>query len=336
MDYKYTVSARAQGTSANQPVFDGGGFPLKVISRIVGESPSWETLGDTVTIKAIKGSGKITIKNIVAESDVPDLPVKLDENTAGKAISNLIDLIEDNGIEIDFDLKITVEKGLSIKGTGLGSSGASVAAAFKAFEKLMHDKGSSINMSDNEKAKILMDSDFGVPDNSIGSYFGGLVLIDIHDDDISIKRLPKHDDFGYFVIITPSGFGIKTSDARDALLDKSAPLNIEELKQKMLDAFREGDTKTYAKLLEESHQWFVNPRKRLYPNDGKLYDSVYEAGKAEDALGITISGAGPSIIAIVEDIDHGVRVGQSMYKAMYDKGFDSVARIVDIDSEGAK
>ena len=68
------------------------------------------------------------------------------------------------------------------------------------------------------------------------------------------------------------------------------------------------------------------------------FAAVKEAALAAGAFGCTISGAGPTAVAIVSDPDTGARVQQAMVAAFRQQGGLEVnsASVVRLDTEGAK
>lgn len=333
----YIQTAQAGITVGNQPVFDEGGMAIKTVQVVKGEAYDWETLFDTVTLKIDPNhkNKQIKIQNIIREDCNLTLPENPDDHTAGVLLQKAKELLRERQIDFDFDIECIVEKGISIQGTGLGSSAATPAATLKAFEKILADLRIEVEFSVEEKLKILYEADFRIPDNVIPAYFGGMIHVLSKDDPFKIEKISKHRDFGYFVITTPRGLWIETALARKALEGLSPGANKEELKRAMLAMIQNNGANRYGELMEKAHAWFVQPRSRLYPQEGKLYNSVYQSAKKAGAGGVTISGAGPTMIAAVQDPETGVKVGEAMYEAFAQAGYEAVARLVDIDEEGA-
>lgn len=329
---KHTVIARAYGTVANQPTFDGGGFPIRVVETLVGKSEPWETLYDEVMLQSEEASEfGVTIVNEVKEPNVSPLAVESERHTGGRV---LLATARQLTPSLKQHLTLTVRKGLSLKGTGLGSSGATVAATMKAFESILQKVGHPAALSDAQKNQILQAADFGVPDNSIPSYYGGLVLI----EGSTHRRLiqPAKSCWGSMILITPKNLGIKTEDTRRVLRGKAAPKEESLLKEKMVAAFERGDVEDYAHAMEQANAWFVNPRRLLYPRTGQVYDQLVCAAVAAGAAGVTISGSGPTLLALVPNQSQAWPIAQAMCETFRRSGFDSIARLVDIESEGAQ
>jgi len=283
-----SITASAGATVANQPSFDLGGFPVRTIDVIAGQPEDWENLRDLVSISVGNPTNDeplIDICNFISEKEVGELPTKPNENTAGRLIEAAILFLKDNGVNWKWPLSLKVEKGISIKGTGLGSSGATPAAALKAFVEVMQELNINYIFGNHTKAQLLMNADMGVPDNSISAYFGGLVEITQNEGEVIVKKIKPHETFGKFIVITPRGFGIKTADARKVLEGINESADHMTYVKEMQEAIKVGDTIKYGEAMENAHKWFVSPRSRLYPNNGKVYDAVYQSARDAGASG---------------------------------------------------
>ncbi len=365
--FRYTATAKAPGSVANQPGFDLGGFALKVHRVIAGHSPSWEDLHDTVvihleakkvdpkeTVKTLKTL--ISIQNRIEEleedenKDLNPLTISVEQHTAGRIVLETLQFFENDLLKAgisELQLQIQVSKGLSIRGTGLGSSGATPAAALKALLALLKKLHIVTSKLDREEiSRMLQRSDFGVPDNATASFFGGLNIFQLSDNNevASLERIEAPADLLY-VLATPKGFGIVTKTAREVLQGLSAPEENSSLTSEALGALRSGDLQRYSERIEQIHAWFVGSildesglrdrRSSLYPGSGRLFTSVERAAKKAGAWGLTISGSGPTMIAFVPNEKTAELVGQAMYDAFEAGGYAAVTRLCSVSSEGA-
>jgi threonine synthase len=346
----FSASAQASATVANQPGFDLGGFPVKVLQVIAGASPAWETLQDRVEISANVERGQavelniqLQITNVVPElegnSALSPLTTIPEQHTAGRIILALLKHYESALLQLGISgiqLQVTVTKGISIRGTGLGSSGATPAAALKALLRLLLDIGAdTAPLSPIEIARLLHDADRGVPDNAIPAYFGGLNLLGFRDETIeSLEKIDTAKNF-LFVLVTPTTFGIETKRAREVLQGVSRPTESSTLSDQAMSYLKNENVKRYAECTEKAHDWFVTPRSKLYPNHGKVFEDAKASAKNAGAFGVTISGAGPTMIAFVSNAEVGQQVGLAMSAAFQNSNHEAVARLCKIDDQGS-
>jgi homoserine kinase len=354
----FTSSSSAPATVANQPSFDQGGFPVHVVEVVSGSVPPWETLRDQVTLdcsvqkKQENFSSSITIINQVPEmEDHRSLPTDPTQHTAGILLIELIDHFKPQFISLGFstfDLTVTVTKGISIKGTGLGSSGATPAATLKAFLHLLDQLGiDRSSLTEIQADQMLQRADKGVPDNPIPAFHGGLTTFGLDPSGV-VQSVLKHQlsDPPLFVLVTPRGFGIDTQQARRALAGVEIPSDHDSLVQSALEYLTAGNFEEYSKTMEQAHAWFVGTeldqsgvrtrRSALYPDQGRLYTRVRFAAKQAGAWGVTISGSGPTMLAFASNLFVGRQVGTAMSQAFFKAGFESVARLCTIDHEGSQ
>ena len=255
---------------------------------------------DTVSIhKLATKNGKIKIaldKNV-------NIPSSAKQNSASLSVMKIA-----QKFKIRNDLEIRITKGVPI-GLGLGSSAASSAAAVVAFNELFECK-----LTDNEILDYAAEgevSSAGVKhyDNVVASLFGGFVVvrtfptlnfikINTPKDLIVVVCVPK--------IITPSR---KTKLARSVIPKE---ITINDLTKNLANAcimvsgFFLQDTKLLANGINDS---IVEPaRKGLIPGYDNVKLNAYQSG----ALAVTISGAGPSMIAFTNSAKNASKIGRSM------------------------
>ncbi|MGE3279016.1 MAG: hypothetical protein AB7J40_04490 [Candidatus Altimarinota bacterium] len=344
-----TSSAIASATVANQPGFDRGGFPVKMIDLIAGEQATWDTLSDRVTIslqpkkrccqeKVQQLEIHLEIENEIPESPDQQLSKNPLEHTAGRLVVEVLSYFEPQLVEKGFsemEIKLHLRKGISTKGTGLGSSGASPAAALKSLLHVLEQLGIPAELPSQLLAQWLQKADFGVPDNAIPSYFGGLNLITFGENTVQeIQKIQTQNPL--FVLVTPTSFGISTQKAREAIRDVTRPEEEERWLAEAISFLKDENISAYADSMERAHEWFVTPRSQLYPENGKLFERVREQAKKAGALGVTISGAGPTMIAFVPNQAVGYQVGNRMVDEFRSVGHDAIARLCTIDTQGAR
>jgi homoserine kinase len=295
------VTVKAPATSANLgPGFDVFGIAL--------EEPS-----DKVTLTSVSQGIRIQISGIGART----ISLTPDKNTAGLVAKRMLS---------DFNLKtgllIHVEKGI-FPGKGLGSSAASAAAVAFGMNAMF-------NLGLNNKQLISYAAKGEVAsagsehaDNVSAAICGNFVLIrSYHPLEIVNLECPKDLELAVAMpkIITPPN---KTEKAR-SVIPKLVPLekHVYNLGKAaaMITGFAIGDVNLIGESMIDE---IVEPaRASLIPGYAKVKENALKAG----ALGVTISGAGPSMIAIVnKNTGDSAKIALAMQEGFRTAGLDSHA-----------
>ncbi|MGD6809713.1 MAG: homoserine kinase [Candidatus Bathyarchaeia archaeon] len=295
------VTVKAPATSANLgPGFDVFGIAL--------EQPS-----DQVTLTATMHGVKLQISGMGART----ISLTPEKNTAGLVAKTMID-----DFKLKTGLQIHVEKGI-FPGKGLGSSAASAAAvAFginTMFELGLNNKQLIEYAAKGEVASAGSEH----ADNVSAAICGNFVLIrSYHPLEIINLECPKDMELAVAMpkIITPPN---KTEKAR-AVIPKLVPLekHVHNLGKAvaMAAGFAIGDVDIIGQSMVDD---IVEPaRASLVPGYSKVKENALNAG----ALGVTISGAGPAMIAIVnKNKGDTAKVAAAMHEGFLSAGYDSNA-----------
>ncbi len=295
------VKVRVPATSANiGPGFDSMGIALGLYNYVTAEE---------------NNSGRLEI-NILDDSR-RFLPEN-ENNLIYKSMKRVFDAVDYK----PSGLKLTLENNIMVT-RGLGSSSAGIVGGVVAANKLSGGK-----LSVNEMLKLAADIE-GHPDNVTPALLGGFtvnvatkyairyVKTELNPEDLSFaalvpdfylqtkksrgvlpKSVPHHDavyNTGHSALLTASLMSGKYENIRTAVGDKL-------------------------------HQ---NYRKRLIPNMDSLFRLCYDNG----ALGVYLSGAGPTIIAIVKADNKGFACGLS--RVLLDKMKDWKLHMLKPDNVGA-
>ncbi len=277
--------------------------------------------GDTVRAEWSDDAG-VSICRI--EGDNGKLPNNPAKNTACVAAQSVLRAVgETRGVQL------TILKGLPLA-SGLGSSSASAVAGAMAVNALL---GAPLSKADLLPAAL--DGEEMVSgrhaDNVAPCLFGGITLI-YGTDASQIVQLPLPENL-WLALVTPD-VEVPTAKARAAL-----PLTI-PLKQmvsqtagvaRLIDSIHRGDLYSMAAAMESDGVIEV-ARAHLMP----LLPEMRAVAKAAGALGLVISGAGPTLCAICDTNATARRVAGAMHATYAVAGIGAKSFATQVASDGAK
>lgn len=214
------------------------------------------------------------------------VPTDPHRNTAGVALAKIMD---HHGIREG--VRAVLKKGIR-HGSGLGSSAAGAAAAVVAANRLF-----GLHLPLNHLVPYAAHGETASagtahPDNVTPALFGGFTINDRRDFTQVHHIQPKGRI--RFVIVVPDHI-LKTEDSRKVLPKK---ISLEEYSQgcarsgAIVAALAKGDAEALGRAFEGS--FAERARSALIPG----YDTVREEAVRVGASGVTISGSGPSLVAV--------------------------------------
>lgn len=171
----------------------------------------------------------------------------------------------------------------------------------------------------------------GHPDNISPAILGGFTVCVYAEKQHHYVKLPWNNDL-YFVAIIPD-FKLPTAKARAALpaqVDYEDAVHNIGYSSLLVAALAKGDTDTLKQAFKDRiHQRY---RAKLVPGMQYVLDAGLEAG----AIGTMLSGAGSTLIAVV-DSDHAAQtVGAAMQAAWLQSGIKSEAKTLKAEPFGAR
>lgn len=207
---------------------------------------------------------------------------------------------------------------------GLGSSAAALVGGLMIANHLLDEPLNSAQI-----LRIAVE-DEGHPDNVAPAFLGGAVLAYLHADEVTHVNLPLRDNFN-FVTVTPE-FPLLTETARGVLATKvdrsDAVFNVAHASF-LTAALTTGNIPLLRKSLQDRlHQ---DARKSLIPG----FDDVVIAARKAGAIGTVLSGAGPTLLSIVDSGPLADEVADAMVGAFAKHSVHSVARALPPASIGA-
>lgn len=184
--------------------------------------------------------------------------------------------------------KIRVQSDIPLA-RGLGSSASAIVAGIELANYL-----GQLFLTKNEKLEIATKIE-GHPDNVGASIFGGLVIGSMSEEDTEIIH---SNNVQFDVVAAVPGEELLTKDSRGVLpeqLSFSDAVHAGAVSNVMIAALLSGNLKLAGKMMMQD-QYHQPYRKRLVPSLQILEDIAPKHG----ALGIALSGAGPTVICMTE------------------------------------
>ena len=273
--------------------------------------------GDRVTIRRSDAPGV----RVLSVSD-PRIPTDADRNTAANAAATV--LASTGG---DAGLELTIEKGLPLS-AGMGGSAASAVAGAVAADAIL---GTRLRRMDLMAAALEGEAVVSGrhPDNVAPSLIGGAVLI-VNLEPKYVTSLHIHPDLG-LALVTPA-YTVETSKARAVLPPQVARDDAVGQAARLaglVTGLERGDGDLIGPSMIDA---IAEPaRAGLYPGYAEARDAGLQAG----ALGIAVSGAGPTVVAIVK-LAESNRVGAAMVAAYERRGIPATAHAAEVEALGAR
>ena len=315
------IKVFAPATVANVgPGFDILGFA-------VGEP------GDVVEARKSQRAGvSLTEIHYARKKDAGRLP-RGDRNTAEIAAMNTLRTLQQRGFaEKKAGVELILYKNMPL-GSGLGSSGASAVAAAWAVNVLF---GEQLAKHDPDLILACIQAEASSSgfhaDNVAPAMLGGVVLIRSYEP-LDIIPLDAPQEM-VCVIVSPE-YELSTRKARSVLPEQVALKEIVIPHYANVAGVVAGILKKDLALFGRSiDDRIVEPaRAHLIPG----FYAVKEAALKSGALGCSISGAGPSVFAITDELERGREIGQAMARSFADHGIaESHIYVSQINREGVK
>jgi len=280
---------------------------VKAPSSTANLGPGFDVFGlavnafyDEITLTKTKSG--ITI---ITDGNVPTNPEK---NTAGLVVKNM-----KKRFKIKEGIEIKIKKGVPA-GFGMGSSAASAAAAAVAFDKLFRlklDENSLVEFAGSGEKASAGTIHY---DNVAASVLGGFVIVKTNP--LYVIRIEPPKNLRMCIAIPKIDVPKKKTKVSRGVIPKKIKLTDSILNLSNAAAIVAGFMKKDLELIGDSiKDVIVEPaRQHMIPGFTKVKQNALKAG----ALGVTISGAGPSIIAFSKSSSNLKKISIAM-----SKGFES-------------
>ena len=267
----------------------------------------------------------------IIDAGHPQLPTDPAKNTASIAAAAVMRAAATRGVRVSHPgIAITIKKGLPLSG-GQGGSAASAVAGAVAANALIWPVGSGLTQ--NELLTCALEGEETVAgrhlDNIAPSLLGGIVLVRSLDP-IEVVKIPAPE--GLRIVLATPAQQLTTTRARSVLpIEVPRSIVVHQLAQvaAIISACHSGDLALLGRSMDDR---IAEPaRTPLLPGFADAKISAIDAG----ALGVSISGAGPTAFALCDSEATASKIAQAMQSAYARAGLDCTVRICEIDTQGA-
>ncbi|WP_414526875.1 homoserine kinase [Nodularia chucula] len=219
-------------------------------------------------------------------------------------------------------VKMEIQLGVPLA-RGLGSSATAIVGGLVGANQLA---GAPLTQLQVMELAIAME---GHPDNVVPALLGGCRLAATSADNWAICDIPWNEDI--VPVLAIPDFELSTSEARQVLPTQvsraDAIFNTAHLGL-LLRGLQTGKGEWLSTALQDKlHQPY---RQALIPG----YDAVNAAAIKAGAYGMVISGAGPTLLALVDKL-HSQAVESAMLSAWQETGITAIVRSLSLDTQGA-
>ena len=259
------------------------------------------SIGDEMILRKTKSKG-VTIGKIEGAKLTHDIK----KNVASVVALNMLNTTKSNfGIDIQLFKKIK-------PGSGLGSSASSAAGTAFAVNELMGKPYSKLELTEFARIGEKVACDSPIADNVAAVIYGGFILVKSYQP-LEIVKLPVPKEL-VVTVIHPQ-IEIRTEDARNVLHPSISVADSVKQSANLAGLISALYTNNYQLLSRSLVDVIAEPyRKKLIP----LFDEVKNTSLDVGALGVGISGSGPSIYALSKGKNMAEEVAEAM-KIVYHK-----------------
>ena len=276
---------------------------VKAPSSTANLGPGFDVFGlaidafyDTITLTKTKSGIKI-----ITDDNIPTNPEK---NTAGLVVKNM-----KKKFKIKDGIEIKIKKGIPA-GYGMGSSAASAAATAVAFDKLFGLKLNGNSLVEFAGSGEKASAGTVHYDNVAASVLGGFVIVKTNP--LDVIRIEPPTNLRMCIAVPTINVPKKKTKVSRGVIPKKIKLSDSILNLSNAAAIVAGFMKKDPEIIGNSiKDVIVEPaRQHMIPGFSKVKENAIKAG----ALGVTISGAGPSVIAFSKSSANLKKISLAMAK----------------------
>jgi homoserine kinase len=252
------------------------------------------------------------------------LPLDVMKNTAGYAAHRLLEHLG----ALDVPLEMEIHKKMPF-GSGLGSSAASAVGGVYGVNEFLKTGLTKIEILKYAvEGEEIADGAWHA-DNVGPSLLGGMVLIR-DNQSLDVKKI--HIPNGIFAVVIYPHIEVLTRESR-GILKKEVPFSDTIKQTGNLASFIAGMYTSDFNLIARSLKDVIVEPQRAHLIPG-FYD-IQEMANQLGALGLSISGAGPSMFALCTDSIMAEEIGLKAQQVLKSRKIDSDIFLSSINNEGA-
>lgn len=222
------------------------------------------------------------------------------------------------GIELNINCQIPLS-------AGLGSSASAVVGGLLGANTFLN------NSLSTDEIIILATKLEGHPDNCAAAIYGGLTIAVSSDEKVFVSKFPWPGEL--LVIVVIPDFELPTRISRELLPAKisfgDATFNVSRTAYLLSSLLNKNWMGLKIGFQDRLHQPF---RQDLVPGMEAILNEALKQG----ACGATLSGAGPTLVAFVNDKTKAEEIGKKMIEKWQEFKIKSFYKILRVASDGAK
>jgi len=293
---------------------------VKVPATTANLGPGLDTLGMALSLYLtveMDFSSRGTVINFIGTGND-----ELKDHPENNLVLQAAWLIMDKAGLKNTDLELTIYNEIPV-GKGLGSSASAIVAGMFAANRLIGNKFTDEQLLD---WAVAME---GHADNIVPAAAGGLCTVLLQDKSVFYQKMALPS--GLQLVLAVPDFTLATSKSRSVLPQQISLADTVSSLQRACFLIASLANNDYSQLAMAMHDpVFQAVRQNFIPGFDQVIIKAREAG----ARGVTISGAGPSIIAFT--VDKAEAIGEAMQKAFAGAGVNSQILILHPSTDGLK